>query len=113
MEVEHYASSGSAVLPQIGLMILSSALAHLHINRGFIGLHVSSTNQLPPHGGNHRNQQLAHFEDPAVQRCSADSQADISFENHALPMQRRVITIFADDRVDDNPVTRQALLDDP
>ena len=30
-EVEHHASSGSAVLPQIGLMI-SSALACLHIN---------------------------------------------------------------------------------
>jgi hypothetical protein len=28
-------------------------------------------------------------------------------------MQRRVIAIFADDRLDDDPVTRQALLDDP
>jgi hypothetical protein len=67
-------------------MILSSALAHLHINRGFIGLYVSSANQLPPHGGYHRNQQLAHFEDPAVQRRSADFQADVSFQNHALPI---------------------------
>jgi hypothetical protein len=39
-------------------------------------------------GGDRRNQQLAHFEDPAVQRCSADFQADISFQNHALPMQQ-------------------------
>src|ERR1039458_8848590 len=94
-------------------MILSSALAHLHIHRSFIGLYVSSANQLPPHGGDHRNQQLAHFEDPAVQRRAADFQADVSFQNHALPIQRRVIAILADDRVDDDPVTRQALLDDP
>jgi hypothetical protein len=28
-------------------------------------------------------------------------------------MQGQVIAIFADNRVDDDPVTRQALLDDP
>src|SRR5208282_2779998 len=78
-EVEHHASSGSAVLPQIGLMILSSALAHLHIDWGFVRLNVISTNQLSPHRSDHRDQQLADFEDPAVQRCSADFQADISF----------------------------------
>jgi len=30
-----------------------------------------------------------------------------------LPMQGCVIAIFADDRLDDDPVTRQALLYDP
>jgi hypothetical protein len=57
--------------------------------------------------------QLANFQDPAVQRCAADFQAEVPFQNHALPMQGRVIAIFADDRLDDDPVTRQALLDDP
>src|SRR5260370_38868267 len=94
-------------------MILSSALAHLHIDRGFIRLYVSSADQLSPHRSDHRNQQLADLEDPAVQRRSADFQADVSFQNHALPMERCAIAIFADDRVDDDPVTRQALLDDP
>jgi hypothetical protein len=31
---------------------------------------------------------------------------------HALPMQGHVIAILADDRVDDDSVTRQAFLDD-
>ena len=41
-EVEHYRSSRSAVLPQIGLMILPAAIVHLHVHRGFIGLDVSA-----------------------------------------------------------------------
>ena len=94
-------------------MILSSALVHLHIDRGFVRLNVTSANQFSPHRGDHRDQQLADFQDPAVQRRSADFQAEVSFQNHALPMQGRVIAILADDRVDDDAVTRQALLDDP
>jgi hypothetical protein len=94
-------------------VVLSSALACLHINRGFIRLYVISTNQLSPHGGDHRDEQLADFEDPAVQRRSADVQAEVPFQNHALTMQGQVIAILADDRLDDDPVTRQALLDDP
>src|SRR5271169_7070288 len=94
-------------------MIPSSALACLDINRGFVRLNVTSANQLLPHRSYHRDQQIADFEDPAVQRRAADFQADVSFQNHALPIQRRMIAILADDRVDDDPVTRQALLDDP
>jgi hypothetical protein len=42
--------------------------------------------------------------------CATDFQAGVSFQNHALPMQGIVIAIFTDDRVDDNPVTGEALL---
>jgi hypothetical protein len=42
-------------------MILSSALVHLYIDRGFIRLNVTSANQLSPHRGDHRDQQLADF----------------------------------------------------
>ena len=94
-------------------MVLTSALACLHIDWGFIRLNVTSADQFSPHCRDHRDQQLADFEDPAVQRCAADFQAEVPFQNHALPMQGRVIAIFADDRLDDDPVTRQALLDDP
>src|ERR1035441_8875040 len=94
-------------------MILSSALVHLYIHRGFVRLNVSSADQLSPHRSDHRDQQLADFEDPAVQRRSADLQADVSFQNHALPMQWGVIAVLADDRVNDDTVARQALLDDP
>jgi hypothetical protein len=37
-EVEHHGSSGVTVLPEIRLVILSSAFAFLHTDRGFIGL---------------------------------------------------------------------------
>src|SRR6266436_3043416 len=94
-------------------MVLFPALACLHIDRSFVRLNVRSANQLAPHGGDHWDQQLANFQDPAVQRCAADFQSEVPFQNHALAMQGRVIAILADDRVDDNPVTRQALLDDP
>jgi len=50
---------------------------------------------------------------PSRPRRSADFQAEVPFQNQTLPMQRRVVAILADDRVDDDAVTRQALLDDP
>jgi hypothetical protein len=75
---EHHASSGATVLPEVRLVVLSSALACLHINRGFIRLNVTPANRLSPHGGDHRDEQLADFEDPAAQRCAADVQAEAS-----------------------------------
>ena len=94
-------------------MVLTSALACLHIDWGFIRLNVTSADQFSPHCRDHRDQQLADFEDPAVQSRSADFQADVSFQNHALPMQWCVIATLADDRVDDDPVTGQTFLDNP
>src|SRR6266550_111772 len=112
-EVKHYSSSRATVLPEICLVIPSSAIACLHIDWGFIRLNVTSADQFSPHCRDHRDQQLTDFEHPTVQRCAADFQAEVPFQNHALPMQGCVIAIFADDRLDDDAVTRQALLDDP
>src|ERR1035438_5605120 len=55
-EVEHHGSSWATVLPEVRLVILTSALACLHIDRGFIGLDVGAADQLSPHGGDHRDQ---------------------------------------------------------
>src|SRR5664279_5384274 len=41
-EIEHHGSSGATVLPEIRLVILSSALACLHIDWGFIRLNVAT-----------------------------------------------------------------------
>src|SRR5208283_996994 len=112
-EIEHHSSSGPTVLPEIPLVVLTSALPCLHIDWGFVRLNVTSADQFSPHRRDHRDQQLTHLEDPAVQRCSADFQAEVPFQNHALPMQGQVIAILADDCLDDDPVTRQTLLDDP
>src|ERR1700740_220973 len=60
-EIEHYGSSGATVLPEIRLVILSSALACLHIDWGFIRLNVASGDQFSPHRGDHGDQQLADF----------------------------------------------------
>src|SRR5271154_7598778 len=54
-EIEHRASSGATVLPEVRFVVLTSALACLHIDRGFIGLNVSSRDQLSPHRRDHRN----------------------------------------------------------
>src|ERR1700722_2514356 len=48
-KVEHHRSSRSTVLPQIGLMVLPSALLHLHVYGSFIGLDVGAAEELLPH----------------------------------------------------------------
>ena len=58
-------------------MVLTSALACLHIDWGFIRLNVTSADQFSPHCRDHRDQQLADFQNPAVQRCAADFQVEV------------------------------------
>jgi len=48
-EIEHHDSSGATVLPEIRLVILSPALACLHIDWGFVLLNVTPSDQLSPH----------------------------------------------------------------
>src|SRR5271165_64181 len=42
-EVERNITSRSSVLPEVGLMILATAIVHLHIYRGLISLDITST----------------------------------------------------------------------
>jgi len=77
----------------------------LYIDWRFIRLDVTPADQLSPHCRDHRDQQFAYSQNPAVQRRSADFQAELPFQYHALPMQRRVVAILADDRVDNDAVT--------
>src|SRR5258708_13859156 len=58
-EIEHHASSGATVLPEVRLVVLSPALACLHIDRGFVRLNVTSADQFSPHCRDHRAHQLA------------------------------------------------------
>src|SRR5437762_13126574 len=48
-EVEHYSCSGVTVLPEVRLVILSPALACLHIDWSFVGLNVTAGDQLSPY----------------------------------------------------------------
>src|SRR5271154_6174744 len=86
-EIEHRASSGARALTEAGLAVLTAALACHHAGGGFPRLNVPPADQFSPHCRDHRDQQLADFENPAVQRCAADFQAEVPFQNHALPMQ--------------------------
>src|SRR6202166_299221 len=70
-EIEHHAPSRATVLPEVRLVVLTSVLACLHIDWGFIRLNVTSADQFSPHCRDHRDQQLADFEDPAVERRAA------------------------------------------
>jgi hypothetical protein len=54
-EIEHHASSGATVLPEVRLLVLTSARACLHIDWGFIRLKVTSADQFSPHCHDHRS----------------------------------------------------------
>src|ERR1700758_1451378 len=56
LEVEHHASSGRAVLPQISLMVLPALIMHLHIHRSLIRLDVSSMDYLAARYCHNRNE---------------------------------------------------------
>src|ERR1017187_2744042 len=55
-EIENHASSGATVLPKVRMVVLTSALACLHIDWRFVGLNVSSADQFSPHCRHHRDQ---------------------------------------------------------
>src|ERR1700733_14813988 len=48
-EIEYHSSSGATVLPEVRLVVLTSALACVHIDWRFVGLNVSSADQFSPH----------------------------------------------------------------
>src|SRR5215471_16618917 len=58
LKVKDHDTAWPTVLPQVGLVMLSPALLHLHPHRSFIRLKVAFTQQLSPHGSGHRDQQL-------------------------------------------------------
>jgi len=59
-----------------------------------------------------KGSQLADFADPTRPACATDSKPSLG--PRITPLRSwGVITTFADGRVDDDPVTRQTLIDDP
>jgi hypothetical protein len=94
-------------------MILAATIMCLHIDRCFIGLDVAACQQLAPHRAHHWRQHLSDRHHPAAHCGAADVDARVAQQDHALTIERIVISVFADDRVDDDAVRRQALVDDP
>src|SRR5262249_55804032 len=58
-------------------------------------------------------QQLSDRHHPAVERGPADLQSRLPFQHGALPIEREMIAILADHRVDHHPIADQTLVDDP
>src|SRR5215831_3141203 len=104
-KVEHRCSSRSSVLPQICLMIFAATIVPLHFHRRLVGLQVAALHQLSTHHHHHGLEHFSYLHYPAVQCRSADLHSPLPLQNHALPVQRKVITILADDRVDHHSVT--------
>ena len=65
------------------------------------------------HRSHDRLQQLAHSHHPTIQSRSGQINASLPLQNRTLPIERQVIGILADHRIDDDPITSQTFLDDP
>src|SRR5712691_10764386 len=91
-------------------MILAALIMRLHIHRRLVGLDVTTGQQLFAHGAHHWLQHLADSHYPAAHRRPADVNAGLAQQNHALAVERRVIGILADHRVDDDLIGNQTLV---
>jgi hypothetical protein len=73
----------------------------------------------PPHNSSLRITALSGISNcptrhyPAVERGPADLQARLPLRHRALPIQREMIAIFGDHRIDNYPIADQVLFDDP
>src|SRR6516164_1601440 len=94
-------------------MVFPSALAYLPVHWGFIGLDVGAADQLSPHRSDHRGEQFAHPQYPTIERRPAEFQTRVPLQDRALSIQWSMVAVLADDCVDHDLVTGQALLDDP
>ena len=111
-KIEDRPTARRSVLPEVGLMVLTTLVVRLHIDRGFVGLEVTTGQQLPAHGPDHRGEHLADRHHPAAHRGPRDLDAHIAQQDGALTIEWAVIGILADDGVDNHLVGHQALVDD-
>jgi len=77
------------------LVILAATIMRLHVDRCFIGLDVAARKQLAPHRAHHRRQHFSDRHDPAAHRGAADVDACVAQQDHALTIERIVISVFA------------------
>jgi hypothetical protein len=85
---------------------------HLHRNDGLVGLQIRCPQQILPHGCNDWFQQLAYSHHPTVQRGPANLQSRVSLQHHGLPVQRKMVRVLGDHRLDHYPIAGQSLLHD-
>ena len=94
-------------------MIVSPPIMHLHVHRCFIGLQVTSSQQLLLHCPHHRHQHLPHLHHPAIHRRPAQLQTGFLLQRLALPVQRKMAAVLVDQRLNHHAIADQSLFDDP
>ena len=87
-------------------MILPPPLLYLHLYGSLVRLNVGATDAIIGMS------ELAHFQNPTIQRCPAQFQSRDPLQHRALPIQWKMIAMLVDDRVDHDAVTGQTLLND-
>src|ERR1035438_6908981 len=111
-KIEDRPTARRSVLPEVGLMVLTTLVVRLHIDRCLVGLDVTAGQQLPAHGPDHRGEHLADRHHPAAHRGPRDLDARIAQQDGALTIEWAVIGILTDDGVDNHLFGHQALVDD-
>jgi hypothetical protein len=111
-EVEDHHSTRPAVLPQIGLVIFATHAFRLNAHRRFIGLDIVAGQQLLSHCPADGPEQFTDPHHPAIQGSPGQVNAGFPTQNCTLSIQRTVICLLAHHRVDHQPITGQAFVDD-
>src|SRR5215831_3218463 len=112
-KIEYCLTAWLTVLPQICLVIAAASIVHLHRHRRLVSLKIPRTQQSLVHRLYHRNQHLAYAHYPAVQGRPSNLQPRFALQDHGLPVQRQVVAILGNHRVDHYVITRQTLFHDP
>ena len=68
LQIEHYRSARSAILPEISLVILALGSFRLHVDGRFIGLNVTTAQKFPAHCSDDRHEQFTDSHDPTAER---------------------------------------------
>jgi hypothetical protein len=94
-------------------VIFASCPLGLNAHGRFIGLDIVSNQQLLGHGPADGPEQFANPHHPTVQSRSGQFDPGLPFQDRALSVERNMLSVFTDHRVNDNPITGQAFVDDP
>ena len=108
-EVEDHAFTRRAILPHVSLVIAAALVVRLHTHRRFIGLDVSSSQQLALHRRDNRQQKLAHPQHRIVQRRQRDVNTGITPDDGLLTIERQRRAVFRNHRFHDHLIGENRL----
>jgi hypothetical protein len=112
-EIEHDRPLRATVLPEVSLPVLSSAIVHLYAHRSFIRLDVVALQKFPSHCCYDRSQQFAHSHHPTVHCRPGELDPGFPLKYRTLAIDRYMVGIFADHRVNNDSIAGQAFINDP